>query len=261
MGKNKLGRTNMVLYNVHIIYYVFGGKKVSSQKRKSVIQKAIKNSRKNVIAVNQIHAIKGISFSVRKGETVALIGSNGAGKSTILRAMAGVLPYVSGSIYSKGQSSLLGVNAALMPALSGEKNIILGCLALGLNRREIDKKFDEIVKFAGIGDFIHLPMTAYSSGMAARLRFAISVSKIPDILMIDEALATGDAAFQAKSQEKINEIKDQAGTVFLVAHNNDTVRKMCKRTIWLDKGKVVMDGSTNFVLDAYEKYVQYLKSK
>jgi teichoic acid transport system ATP-binding protein len=250
----RLKEVSMVLYNVHIYYRVFGGKKVNSAKKLSAIQKALKSTKKNVAALNVIHAVKGVSFTVNKGETVGLIGSNGAGKSTLLKGMAGVLPYEAGSIYSKGTSSLLGVHAALIPSLSGERNIKLGCLALGLSQKEINKKFDQIVEFSGIGDFVYLPMTAYSSGMAARLRFAISVSKVPEILMIDEALATGDKVFQQKSKDRVDEIRKKAGTVFLVSHSNVHILEMCDRTIWLDHGRVIADGPSEEIVAAYEVF-------
>src|SRR5690606_2022475 len=152
------------------------------------------------------------------------------------------------------------VNAALVKQLSGERNIILGGLALGLTREEIEERFDDIVEFAGIGDAVQLPMSAYSSGMAARLRFAISTAAVPDVLMIDEALATGDAAFRQRSKERIEEIRHAAGTVFFVSHSLASVRAMCNRAIWLDKGVVRADGPVDEIADQYAAYVQELHS-
>src|SRR5690625_3326368 len=128
---------------------------------------------------------------------------------------------------------------------------MIGAQALGMTPKEAAEKVDEIVEFAGIGDFIDLPMSAYSSGMAARLRFAISTAAVPDILMIDEALATGDASFRARSQKRIEQIRERAGTVFLVSHSIRAVRNMCDRAIWLDQGKVVDDGPSDEVMDRY----------
>jgi teichoic acid transport system ATP-binding protein len=170
-----------------------------------------------------------------------------------LRAVAGLLPPTTGAVYTQGQPSLLGVNAALMNDLSGERNVTLGCLAMGMTPDEVASKYDEIVSFAGIGDFISLPMRTYSSGMAARLKFAIAAAKSHDVLLIDEALATGDAEFRKKSERRIKELREEAGTVFLVSHSLGTVKETCNRVIWLDAGKIKMDGDTDTVIAAYQQ--------
>lgn len=200
----------------------------------------------------RVHAVRGVSFVAREGDAIALIGRNGSGKSTLLRAIAGLLPAESGAVYTSGRPSLLGVNAALMRDLSGERNILLGCMAMGMTREQAVARRDWIVEFADLGEFISLPMTAYSSGMAARLRFAIAASMGHEILMIDEALATGDAEFRRRSEKRIMQLRDEAGTVFLVSHSLGVVRMTCNRAIWLEKGQVVMDGEANSVVDAYE---------
>jgi teichoic acid transport system ATP-binding protein len=195
-----------------------------------------------------------VSFTAWRGEAIGLVGRNGSGKSTLLRAIAGLLPPASGAVYSEGQPSLLGVNAALMNDLSGERNVILGCLAMGLSPQEAARKFPEVVDFSGIDpQFLALPMEAYSSGMAARLRFAIASAKQHDVLLIDEALATGDAAFRKRSEKRIAQMREAAGTVFLVSHHLDVVRKTCQRAIWLEKGQVVLDDQAEVVVDAYEE--------
>jgi teichoic acid transport system ATP-binding protein len=145
----------------------------------------------------------------------------------------------------------LGVNAALMNDLTGERNVVLGCLAMGMSPADIEELYDDIVDFSGIGDFIDLPMATYSSGMQARLRFAIASAKAHDILLVDEALATGDAEFRVKSEQKIKDLRDQAGTVFLVSHSLEVVLDTCNRAIWLDKGAMIMDGDAKEVVDAY----------
>ena len=145
------------------------------------------------------------------------------------------------------------------PLRARERNIVIGGLALGLTRAEVEERFDEIVDFAGIGDFVQLPMTTYSSGMAARLRFAISTASIPDVLMIDEALATGDAKFRRRSKARIEEIRQHAGTVFFVSHSLASVQAMCTRAIWLDRGKIVADGPVDEVTAAYREFVSELK--
>ncbi|MGW1159029.1 ABC transporter ATP-binding protein [Streptomyces sp. NPDC002519] len=207
--------------------------------------------------VRRVHAVKNVSFTAYKGEAIGLIGTNGSGKSTLLKAVAGLLPVENGRIYTNGQPSLLGVNAALMNDLTGERNVYLGGLAMGMSREQVKERYQEIVDFSGInekGDFITLPMRTYSSGMAARLRFSIAAAKDHDVLLIDEALATGDRSFQKRSEDRIRELRQHAGTVFLVSHNNKSIRDTCDRVLWLERGELRMDGPTEEVLEAYEAY-------
>lgn len=248
-----LGGPSVIVDDVHVRYRVFGGRRQSTAPEMGRLKRLVNRSRKHVGSVSHVHAVRGVSFVARDGESIGIIGMNGAGKSTLLRAIAGLMPVSSGSVYVNGRSSLLGVNAALMRSLSGERNVMLGGMALGLTREQVQERFDEIVEFSGIGDFIYMPMTAYSSGMAARLRFAISTAAVPDVLLIDEALATGDAAFKARSRERIEHIRAQAGTVFLVSHSARTIAKMCDRAIWIDNGKLVDDGPVEEVLPRYRK--------
>ncbi len=143
-----------------------------------------------------------------------------------------------------------------MNDLTGERNIVLGGLAMGMSREQIKQRYQSIVDFSGInekGDFVSLPMRTYSSGMAARLRFSIAAAKDHDVLMIDEALATGDRSFQVRSENRIKELREKAGTVFLVSHNNKSIRDTCDRVLWLEKGELLMDGPTEEVVSAYEK--------
>ncbi|MEQ8143492.1 ABC transporter ATP-binding protein [Streptomyces sp. OP7] len=207
--------------------------------------------------VRTVHAVRNVSFVAHKGEAIGLIGTNGSGKSTLLKAVAGLLPVENGRIYTDGQPSLLGVNAALMADLTGERNVHLGGLAMGMSREEVKARYQEIVDFSGInekGDFITLPMRTYSSGMAARLRFSIAAAKDHDVLLVDEALATGDRSFQKRSEARIRELRKHAGTVFLVSHNNKSIRDTCDRVLWLERGELRMDGPTDEVLREYEKF-------
>ncbi|MBX6752175.1 MAG: ABC transporter ATP-binding protein [Micromonosporaceae bacterium] len=209
-----------------------------------------------------VHAVRGVSFAAYEGDAIGLIGSNGSGKSTLLRAIAGLIPAASGAVYTKRQPALLGVNAVLLNDLSGEQNVILGCLAMGMRRSEAMARVKEIIEFSGIndkGDFASLPMRTYSSGMAARLRFAIAASKTHDILLIDEALATGDQQFLSRSEKRVQELRAGAGTVFLVSHELDTIRNSCERTIWLENGVIRMDGPTIEVVDTYADYMAALE--
>ena len=199
-----------------------------------------------------VHAVRGVSFTAYRGEAVGLIGPNGSGKSTLLRAIAGLMAPSHGTVWTRGDASLLGVAAAMMGTMSGEENIVLGCLALGMTPAEIADEYDSICEFAGIGEFVRMPMNTYSSGMGARLRFAIAASRAPDILLVDEALATGDAQFRRRSEKRIIQLRDEAGTVFLVSHSLGVVKDTCNRAIWLENGKIIMDGEAETVVDAYE---------
>jgi teichoic acid transport system ATP-binding protein len=240
--------------DVHIVYTVHGA---GTGRGSAVAALSRIVSRKGNPNVRRVHAVRGVSFTAYRGEAIGLIGSNGSGKSTLLRAIAGLLPPESGRVFTDGQPSLLGVNAALMNDLTGERNVILGGLAMGMSNEEVREKYEDIVEFSGInekGDFISLPMRTYSSGMAARLRFSIAAAKNHDVLMIDEALATGDRKFQKRSEDRIRELRKEAGTVFLVSHNNKSIRDTCDRVLWLEKGELRMDGPTDEVIKAYEDF-------
>ncbi|GAA2088739.1 ABC transporter ATP-binding protein [Kitasatospora saccharophila] len=243
----------VVVDDVHIVYKVHGagsGKGSATSALSRII------TRKKSPTIREVHAVRGVSFTAYKGEAIGLIGSNGSGKSTMLAAIAGLLPTERGGIYTQGQPSLLGVNAALMNDLTGERNVVLGCLAMGMSPSEVRKRYQGIVDFSGInekGDFISLPMRTYSSGMGARLRFSIAAAKTHDVLLIDEALATGDQGFQQRSKARINELRKEAGTVFLVSHDNNAIRETCERTIWIEHGELIMDGHTDEVVRRYEK--------
>ncbi len=242
----------VVVEDLHVYYRI--RTKVKSKQivvKQNLLDKALRRTRK--VALKEVHALKGISFTTHQGEAVAIIGRNGAGKSTLLRAISGLIPARTGSILTSSQPSLLGVNAALMNHLSGRRNIELGGLALGMTPAEVEANMDAIIEFSGLGEFIDLPLSTYSSGMGARLRFAIASSVPQEILMIDEALATGDVNFKKRSQERISELKAKAGTVFLVSHSHSVIRETCTRAIWLDKGNMVMDGPMEEVLSAYEQ--------
>jgi teichoic acid transport system ATP-binding protein len=239
----------VVVDDLHLVYRVYGG---SEGKGNAVTALRRVVRREHRPSMKEVHAIRGMSFVAYKGDAIGVIGTNGSGKSTLLKAIAGLLPPERGGVYTAGQPSLLGVNAALMNDLTGERNIVLGCLAMGMTPEEAKQKYDEIVKFAGLKEgFIQLPMKAYSSGMGSRLRFAIAASKSHDVLLIDEALATGDAKFRRKSAAKIDELREEAGAVFLVAHQLDSILEMCNRVLWIDEGQLVMDGDAETVVEAY----------
>jgi teichoic acid transport system ATP-binding protein len=239
----------VIVDDLHVVYRVYGAGGDRGTAATALMRIMRKQQRPSI---REVHAIRGMSFVAYRGDVVGVIGRNGSGKSTLLRAVAGLLPAERGAVYSDGHAALLGVNAALLDDLTGERNVILGCLAMGMSPQEVKEKHDKIVEFSGVGDFINLPMRAYSTGMGSRLRFAIASSKSHDVLLIDEALATGDAEFQRKSHERIDELRQEAGTVFLVAHNLSEIHETCNRVIWLEKGQIVRAGSdVPGILDAY----------
>ncbi|MFI1105318.1 ABC transporter ATP-binding protein [Streptomyces melanogenes] len=253
----RTGAPTVIADDVHVVYKVNGGSTKGKGSATSALSRIA--SRKATPGIREVHAVKGVSFVARKGEAIGLIGSNGSGKSTLLKAVAGLLPTARGRIFTQGQPSLLGVNAALMNDLTGERNVTLGGLAMGMSREEVRDRYDDIVEFSGInekGDFISLPMRTYSSGMGARLRFSIAAAKSHDVLLIDEALSTGDARFQRRSQERIEELRAEAGTVFLVSHSNGTIKQTCDRALWLESGVLRMDGPAEEVVAAYEEYTK-----
>ena len=171
-----------------------------------------------------VHALNELSLVVERGESVGIIGRNGSGKSTLMKIISGQSKPTSGAVYASSTPIMLGVNAALVQDLSGDQNVILGCLAMGMSRAEVDEKFNSIVELSGLEKSIHLPMKSYSSGMASRLRFAIAASVDPEILLVDEALNTGDAQFGDRSKLRMDELREQAGCVFVVSHSLDTIK-------------------------------------
>lgn len=243
--------------DIHVIYRVYGAGTPGTGSPVAGLRRILTGTRSP--AIKEVHAIKGVTFTAYRGEAIGLIGSNGSGKSTILRAIAGLLPVNRGSVYTVGQPSLLGVNAALMNDLSGERNVELGCLAMGMERDEVRRLIPEVIEFSGINErdnFGSLPMRTYSSGMAARLRFAIAAAKKHEVLLIDEALATGDARFRRRSEDRVRELRANAGTVFLVSHSISSIRDTCERTIWLESGLLRLDGPTDEVIREYETYMK-----
>jgi teichoic acid transport system ATP-binding protein len=249
---SSVGTPTVIVDDLHIVYKVYGA--ASEAEKGNAVNALLRLAkRQGRPQMKEIHAVKGVSFVARHGDAIGIIGRNGSGKSTLLRAIAGLLPPHKGAVYTDGQPSLLGVNAALMKELTGERNIVLGCYAMGMNPAEVRAQYEDIVDFSGIGEFVQFPMSTYSSGMGARLRFAIASAKTHDVLLIDEALATGDREFKRKSQERIMQMRKSAGTVFLVAHNLDVIEETCNRVIWLHKGKIKMDGDPTEVIAAYNK--------
>ncbi len=203
-------------------------------------------------AAETIDALRGVSFTVDEGEVVGLVGRNGAGKSTLLKILSRITRPSAGRAALYGRvGSLLEVGTGFHPELTGRENIFLSGTILGMRRAEVRKKFDAIVAFAGIGRFLDTPVKHYSSGMHVRLGFAVAAHLEPEILLVDEVLAVGDAAFQKKCLGKMDEVSRAGRTVIFVSHNMTAVRSLCPRALWIDEGALVRDGPAGEVVDAY----------
>jgi ABC-type polysaccharide/polyol phosphate transport system ATPase subunit len=200
----------------------------------------------------EFHALKNISFSINAGEGVAVIGANGAGKSTLLSLIAGLVPADSGAVQVNGRViPLLELGSGFHPDLSGTENVHLNAALLGVSRNRLNEIFGAIVDFAELGDFIDEPLRTYSTGMTMRLAFSVAVNLDPDILLIDEVLAVGDQAFQAKCFDKILEFRNRGKTLICVSHAAGMVQQLCTRALWLDHGDLMLDGPLPDVLEAY----------
>lgn len=205
----------------------------------------------------EFHALKDVSFKIKKGEIVGIIGKNGSGKSTLLKIITGVLNQTAGNIVVDGRiSALLELGAGFNPEYTGIENIYLNGTLNRLTREETSKRIDDIADFADIGDFINQPVKNYSSGMFVRLAFAVAVYSDPDILIVDEALAVGDAAFQAKCMARMNQIMRSGATVLFVTHDMNTVKRLCQRCIYLENGVKIMEGAAEELADIYLKRIR-----
>lgn len=201
-------------------------------------------------------ALKDVSFKIEKGDRVGVMGFNGAGKSTLLKTIAGVLKPTMGSVKVSGTiAPMLELGAGFDPNYSGAENIYLYGATMGFSRKFIDEKYDEIVEFSELKEFINAPLKSYSSGMKSRLGFAIATAVKPDVLILDEVLSVGDAAFKEKSEQRILDMMDDGVTVLYVSHSTDRIRKLCNKAIILTKGQVVAHGDVNEICDMYTEMV------
>ena len=199
-------------------------------------------------------AVRDVTFQVSQGESVAVIGGNGAGKSTLLNLITGLMPPDAGSVQVNGRvAALLELGSGFHPDLTGAENLTLNASMLGFSRKQTRVMFDSIVDFAGIGEFIHEPLRTYSSGMGLRLAFSIAVNLDPEILIVDEVLAVGDQAFQAKCFDRIRQLRSAGKTLLFVSHSSATVLELCDRALWLDHGQLLMQGQTETVMATYQE--------
>lgn len=206
----------------------------------------------------EFYALNGINLKIRRGENIGIIGTNGAGKSTLLKIITGVLTPTSGTVQVNGKiSALLELGAGFNPEYTGMENIYLNGTMMGYTREEVDLKVGDILRFADIGDFIHQPVKNYSSGMFARLAFAVAINVEPEILIVDEALSVGDVRFQMKCMNKMKELMDGGTTVLFVSHDINAIRRFCTRAVWLNHGEIQSAGNVDAVCDAYLDFLKF----
>ena len=230
--------------NVSKLYYRHGDRLLLRNR----LQQLLSGTRPESFA-----AVKNVSFTIRRGESMAVVGPNGAGKSTLLSLVAGLSKADSGSISVNGRvAALLELGSGFHPDLTGEENVRLNAALLGLSRKRVGQLFDEIIEFSGIGhEFIDEPLRTYSSGMVMRLAFSVAVNMDPDVLLVDEILAVGDSAFQEKCFRKVHEFRNSGKSLLCVSHAAGMVQQLCDKAIWLDHGEMVMSGAIAEVIEAY----------
>lgn len=228
--------------------------KVYRDKSNSIRDKIIHRSGKNY---KEKYVLQGVSFDIKKGEAVGLIGRNGCGKSTLLKLINRIIIPTSGEIVTKGRiASLIELGAGFHPDLTGRENIYINSSVFGLSSNDVDRRIDEIIRFSELEDYIDNPVRTYSSGMYMRLAFAVAINVDADILLIDEILAVGDMAFQTKCYNKIQEIKHSGTTIVIVSHSSDQIERICDYVVWLEKGKIKKQGNTHLVQQEYIDFIE-----
>ena len=245
MEKQKDSVDRIMVNNVSKIFYVFMDK-ANSLKEKMLFWKRQRRETREVL--------KDVSLTIKNGEAVALIGVNGSGKSTLLKLMTKIIYPTKGEIITNGKlTSLLELGAGFHPDFSGRENIYFNASIFGLTKKQIDSRLEEIIEFSELRDFIDNPVRTYSSGMFMRLAFAVAINVDADILLVDEILSVGDQHFQEKCLNKMKELKAQGKTMVFVTHSLGSARELCDRAVWLNKGRIQLDGDVNEVIDEYLK--------
>ncbi len=231
--------------------------KINVDTKRTLKNAVMRASKGEKVRTRTVEAVKHLTLDVPHGSVLGIVGANGAGKSTLMRSIAGILPPTEGRIIVNGKiSTLLALGVGFNPALSGRDNIILGGLASGMTREEIESKTDEIAAFAALPDgFIDMPVRTYSSGMYGRVAFSVAVNMTPDILLLDEALSAGDASFKEKSFTRMRELCEEARTIVIVSHALATVTELCDTAIWMHKGQMLAKGKPEEIVDQYLKFL------
>lgn len=253
MGNNNKQKATRIMVDVQDVSMCFrmANDRVNSLKEFFVAKL------KRRLSYKEFYALKNVSFQVRKGENVGIIGKNGSGKSTILKIISGIMKPTGGRVITNGNiAPMLELGAGFDMDMSGKENIYLNGAILGYSEEFLDEKYQEIVDFAELQDFIHTPIRNYSSGMMMRLAFSIATLVNPEILIVDEILSVGDADFQKKSRKRMEEMMNGGTTVFMVSHNIDQIRAMCSKAVWLEHGHLKMVGDSKEVCAAYEATLQ-----
>ncbi len=228
----------------------------TSVEKQPTLQQTLKRLGRGQRVVREVHAVSAVSFEIPRGTVVGVVGANGAGKSTLVRTIAGILPPTAGRVEVRGRvSTLLALGVGFNSRLTGRQNVLLGGLAAGLSRELLEERYEEIAEFAELGEFMDMPMNTYSSGMYSRLGFSVAVNMRPDILLVDEALSTGDAAFKKKSFAKMSELVSEARTIVLVSHALGSIKQLCHQAIWMHKGRLLMQGTPDEVVGAYTRFL------
>jgi ABC-type polysaccharide/polyol phosphate transport system ATPase subunit len=241
---------SVLVHDVSVTY------KTSLDKRPT-FKSTLKRLGRRERVVREVEAVKQVSFEVPHGQVLGVVGANGAGKSTLMRTVAGILPPNSGRVEVHGRvSTLLALGVGFNRKMTGRQNVVLGGLAAGLSREQLQAKYDEIVRFAELEDFMDMPMRTYSSGMYGRLAFAVAVTMEPEILLIDEALSVGDARFRKKSFRKMRELCTEDRTILLVSHALGSIKELCDQAIWIHKGELRMWDEPENVVDAYTEFLE-----
>jgi teichoic acid transport system ATP-binding protein len=228
----------------------------TSIERKPTLKSTVLRLGRRERVVHEVQALKGVSFDVPHGQVLGIVGVNGAGKSTLMRTVAGILPPTSGRVEVHGRvSTLLALGVGFNRKLTGRENVILGGLAAGLSRERLQEKYDEIVDFAELEEFMDMPMQTYSSGMYGRLAFSVAVNMDPDILLIDEALSVGDARFKRKSFDKMRELCGEDRTILLVSHALGSIEELCDSALWIHKGDLRMWDDPVTVVQSFTRFL------
>jgi ABC-2 type transport system ATP-binding protein/lipopolysaccharide transport system ATP-binding protein len=244
----KVNEPTIKIHGVSVRY------RLAKEKPKTLQEYLIHRLKGRKMDYEDFWALKDITVEVRRGETVGVTGHNGAGKSTLLKVIAGVLKPTEGSVSVNGKiAPLIELGAGFDMELTGQENIYLNASILGLSRKEIEMKFQNIVDFSELHEFIYSPLKSYSSGMVARLGFSIATAVDPEILIIDEILAVGDERFMEKCNERILEFREKGVTMLLVSHNMADIKRLCNRVVWIDHGMIRMHGDPESVVSEYQK--------